>query len=322
MTMMRKLLPVVLAAACASAAGQGYPSRPIKVVVPVPAGGYYDLIARTVGRKLTEALGQPVVVENRTGAAGIIGSEFAARSAPDGYTILVSGIGPLAIFQSLYPKLPYDTLRDFAPIIYVSSVPNIVVVHPSVTVNSIAELIALARAKPGELSYASNGSGTSQHLSMEMFASAVGAKLNHVPFKGSAPAITAMLGGQTPVAFAVSTDVLPHVRAGKLRPLAVTSARRIAALPDVPTMHEAGVANYESTAWFGYLAPVGAPREIISRLNVEIGRVLEMPEVRERLAPGGLGEMGGGPPERFTDLIRSEIAKWAKVVKDSGARPD
>jgi tripartite-type tricarboxylate transporter receptor subunit TctC len=316
------LAALVLALAAAGAPAQPYPAKPIRVVVPNPAGGFYDLIARTVGQKVGESIGQPMVVENRVGAGGSLGTEFTAKSPPDGYTIMVGGIGPHGIAPSLYAKLPYDPVKDFAPIILVATTPNILVVHPSSPFQSVQDIVAAARQKPGVVSYASNGNGTSQHLSAEMLATTMGLKLNHVPFKGSAPAVTAMLGGQVDFAFAVAPDAMPHVKAGKLRALAVSGAKRAAPLPDVPTMVEGGVPGYEATAWFGYLAPAGTSREIIDRLNAEIAKALESSDVRDRLAPGGLSELPGGTPERFGDFVKSEIAKWSKVVKESGAKID
>ncbi len=311
-----------LAMSCAGALAQSYPSKAIKVVVPNPAGGYYDVIARTVGQKLTDSLGQPMVVENRVGAGGSLGTEFTAKSPPDGYTIMVGGIGPHGIVPSLYANLSYDPVKDFAPIILVATTPNILVVHPSSPFQSVQDIVAAARQRPGALSYASNGNGTSQHLSAEMLAMTMGLKLNHIPFKGSAPAITAMLGGQVDFAFAVAPDALAHVRGGKLRALAVTGAKRAAPLPEVPTMIEAGVPDYEAIAWFGYFAPAGTPREIVDRLNAEIAKAMAAPDVRERIAPGGLSELPGGTPERLGELVKSEIAKWSRVVKESGAKVD
>ncbi len=316
------LAALALALVAAGALAQPYPAKPIRVVVPNPAGGYYDLIARTVGQKAGESLGQPMVVENRVGAGGSVGTEFTAKSPPDGYTIMVGGIGPHGIAPSLYAKLPYDPVTDFAPIILVATTPNILVVHPSSPLQSVQDLVAAARQRPGTLSYASNGNGTSQHLSAEMLATTMGLKLNHVPFKGSAPAVAAMLGGQVDFAFAVAPDALPHVRAGKLRAIGVTGAKRAAPLPDVPTMVEGGVPNYEATAWFGYFAPAGTPREVVDRLNAEIARAMAAPDVRERLAPGGLSDLPGGTPEAFGEFVRSEIAKWSRVVKESGATID
>jgi tripartite-type tricarboxylate transporter receptor subunit TctC len=313
---------VLLAIACGSAWSQVYPSKPLKVILPVPAGGYYDTVTRTVSQRLAERLGQPVVVENRVGAGGITGTVHAASTAPDGYTVLFNGIGAMSIFPSLHAKLAYDPVRDFVPVILVSTVPNILVVHPSVQARTADELVALARSRPGEVTYASNGMGTTQHLAAEMFATAKGVKLNHIPFNGSAPAVTAMLGGQTMMLFGVATDVMPHVRGGKLRALAVASEKRMPALPDIPTTAEAGVPGVEIEIWLAAFAPKGTPREIVTRLNAEIGRVLEMPEVRERVTQDGIGEVKGGTPEQLASLLQSEIAKWSRVVKASGARVD
>jgi tripartite-type tricarboxylate transporter receptor subunit TctC len=282
-----------------TAAAQSWPSKPIRVIVPYPAGGFYDTIARLVGVKMAEDFGQPAVVENRVGANGIVGTDFVAKSAPDGYTIMVGGIGPHGINPGLYPKLPYDAVRDFEPIVHVVNAANVLVVHPSVPANNVNELIALARAKPRELAYASNGSGSSPHLAAEMFASAMGLKLNHIPFKGSAPAVTSMLGGQTQLAFNNAGDVLQHIRAGKLRGLAVTGAKRLPVLPDLPTMQEVGVPNYEAVAWWGYYAPAGTPRDIVMRLNGQINKAMQLPA--------------------FT---KAEIAKWTRVIKESGATAD
>jgi tripartite-type tricarboxylate transporter receptor subunit TctC len=305
-----------------SALSQTYPSKPVKIIVPYPAGGYYDVSSRVLGQKFTEALGQPFVIENRAGANAIVGTEFTARSAPDGYTIMMGGIGPHAINSSLYPKLSYDPVKDFAPIILVSMTPNALVAFPGFAAKSVRELVDLARAQPGRINYASNGSGSSVHLCAELLGTMTGTKFNHVPFKGSAPAVAATLGGQTEFAFATAGDVLAHIRGGKLRALAVTSAKRIAALPETPTVMEAGVPGYEATAWFALFAPAGTPREIVARLNEVAARALELQDVRERLAPQGSADLVGGTPEALGTLVRSEIAKWSKVVRDSGARVD
>jgi tripartite-type tricarboxylate transporter receptor subunit TctC len=307
---------------CAAAWAQAYPSRPLKVILPVPAGGYYDTVTRIVSQRLAERMGQPVLVENRVGAGGVVGTAYAAGQPPDGYTLLFNGIGAMSIFPSLHTKLAYDPVRDFEPIILVSTVPNILVVHPSVPAHSVDELAALARSRPGEVTFASNGIGTTQHLAAEMFATAKGVKLNHIPFNGSAPAVTAMLGGQTMFLFGVASDVMPHVKAGKLRALAVASGKRMQALPDIPTTAEAGIPGVEIEIWLGAFAPKGAPRDVVERLNSEIGRVLKTPEVRERITQDGIGEVKGGTPEALASLLRSEIAKWSRVVKASGARVD
>jgi tripartite-type tricarboxylate transporter receptor subunit TctC len=320
--MMSRLLWVVLLAWSCAAGAQAWPSKPIRVIVPYPAGGFYDTVARLIGVKMAEDFGQPAVVENRVGANGIVGTDHVAKSPPDGYTIMVGGIGPHGINPGLYPKLPYDPVRDFAPIVHVVNAANVLVIHPSVPASNVNELVALARAKPRELAYASNGSGSSPHLAAEMFATAMGLKLNHIPFKGSAPAVTAMLGGQTQMAFNNAGDVLQHVRAGKLRALAVTSAKRLPALPDLPTMQEVGVPNYEAVAWWAYFAPAGTPRDIVMRLNAQINKAMQQPDVRERLSVQGSAEVVGGTPEHLAAFMKAEIAKWSRVIKESGATAD
>ena len=321
-TLHRLFLACCLAGCAPAALAQSYPTKAVRFVVPYPAGGYYDLLARVIGAKLAENWSQPVVVENRVGANGMVGTDFVAKSAPDGYTILMVGIGPFGISPSLYAKMAYDPVRDFAPVIHVASAPNVLVVHPSVDARSVKELIALARADPGKLAFSSAGSGSSQHLSAEMFDTMTGVKMTHVPYKGSAPAVTATLGGQVSVLFGTMADVVAHIRADKLRALAVTSARRIPALPEVPTMNEAGVPGFEATAWFGVFAPAAVPHDIIAKLNQDIGRILQMPDVLERISQQGSAEIIGGSPEQYGAFVRAEIAKWAKVVKDSGAKAD
>jgi tripartite-type tricarboxylate transporter receptor subunit TctC len=317
----RLLSAFVLAWSCGAAA-QTWPSKPIKVVVPYPAGGFYDTIARLVGAKMSEDLGQPVVVENRVGAGGIIGTDYVAKSPADGYTLMVGGIGPHGINAGLYPKLPYDPVRDFEPIVHVVNAPNILVVHPSVRAVNIRELVQLARANPGGLNYASNGSGTSPHLAAEMFATAMDIKLTHIPYKGSAPAVTAILGGQTHMAFNNAGDIIEHIRAGRLRPLAITGARRLSALPQIPTMQEAGVPDYEAVAWWAYFAPAGTPGDIVGKLNAQINKILQIPEVRTRLSVQGSAEVVGGTPADLAAFVRAEIAKWTRVIKASGAKVD
>ena len=320
---MRRIVALVVAcSACAGTWAQAYPSRAIRVVLPVPAGGYYDMVTRTVSQKLNERLGQPVLVENRVGAGGVVGTAYAAGSVPDGYTILFNCIGAMSIFPSLYAKLAYDPVRDFLPIILLSTVPNVLVVHPSLPAKTVGGLAALARSRPSELTYASNGNGTTQHLAAEMFAASAGVKLNHIPYNGSAPAVIAMLGGQTMLMFGVAIDVAQYISAGKLRALAVASDKRVRALPEVPTTAEAGAKGVEIEIWLGAFAPKGTPREIVTRLNAEIVRVLDAPDVRERIAPGGLGEVKGGTPEQFASLVRTENAKWARVVQALGIKVD
>ncbi len=299
-----------------------YPAKPVRIIVPVPAGGYYDNVARVLGQKMSEHMGQPFVIENRVGAGSLTGTAYVATTPPDGYTLLLNGTGGLAIFMSLYSKLPYDTLRDFAPIVVTSSVPQIVVVNPSLPVHSISDLVSYAKAHPGEIAYASNGNGTTQHLATELFALTTGTKFTHVPYHGSAPAVTSVLSNTTPLLFGVATDVMQQVRAGKLRALAVSTPKRMQVLPDVPTLGEAGVPGIVVEIWGGMLAPKGTPRDIVVKLNAEANRALEMPDVHERIAPGGVGDIKGGTPEQFEQLIRSEIAMWAKAVKVSGAKAD
>lgn len=323
MRTLHKLFLATCLAGCAFAVlAQSYPTKAVRFVVPYPAGGYYDLLARVIGAKLAENWSQPVVVENRVGANGMVGTDFVAKSPPDGYTILMGGIGPFGISPSLYAKMAYDPVRDFAPVIHVASAPNVLVVHPSVDVRSVKELIALARSNPGKLTFSSAGSGSSQHLSAEMFNTMVGARMTHIPYKGSAPAVTATLGGQVSVLFGTMADVVAHIRADKLRALAVTSARRIPSLPDVPTMIEAGVPGFEATAWFGVFAPAAVPHDIIAKLNQDIGRILRLPDVLERISQQGSAEIVGGSPEQYGAFVRAEIAKWAKVVSESGAKAD
>ena len=300
---------------------QAYPSQPIKMIVPFTAGGTTDILARTIGQKLSEAWRQPVIVENRPGAGGNIGADVVAKAKPDGYTILMGTIGTQAINASLYSKMPYDAAKDFAPVTLVAMVPNVLVVHPAVNARTVGELVALAKAKPGELNFASSSTGGSPHLSGEMFKQMTGANIVHVPYKGSAPAITDLLGGQVSLMFDNLPSALPQVKAGKLRALGVTSARRSQAAPDIPTIAESGVPGYEVDSWFGILAPAATPKEIVSKLNVEIVRILKIPEVRERLLEQG-AEPVGDTPEQFAEHIRKETVKWARVVKASGAKAD
>ena len=316
------LFAILIAFAALSAAAQTYPAKAVHVIVPYPAGGYYDLLARVIGGKLQETWGQPFVVENRVGANGIIGTDYTAKAVPDGYIIMMGGVGPHGINPSMYPRLPYSPVRDFAPIIHVASAPNVLVVHPSVPARSVTELIALAKARPGALTFSSAGIGSSQHLSGEMLKMVAGVHTTHVPYKGSAPGVTAALAGEVTMMFATMADVVEHIRGNKLRALAVTGATRIAALPDVPTMVEAGVAGYEATAWFGLVAPVAVPRDIIAKLNQEVGRILQMPDVLARISQQGSAEIVGGTPEQFGEFIRNEGTKWSKVVKEAGIKPE
>ena len=300
------------------AMAQAYPTRPIKMLVPFPAGGTVDFFSRVVAPKLGEALGQPVQVENRSGAGGNIAAEAVAKSPADGYTVLM-GSEIVAINISLYKQLGYDPVRDLAPVTLVGTVPNILIANLAVPATTLKELIALAK-KPGtKLSYASTGHGTSSQLSSELFKSMAGVDILHVPYKGGAPAIADVIGGQVNIMFLNMPTGIGQVRAGKVRILGVTSAKRVPQLPDVPTIDEAGVKGFETSAWSGVYVPMGTPREIITRLNTEIVKILKMPSVREQLSGQG-AEPVGDSPEEFAQFTRSEIAKWAQVVKASGAK--
>jgi len=317
----RWVLGLVLALVAALAAAQTYPTKPIRLVVPFPPGGATDILARDVAQKLTEAWGQSVIVDNRPGAGGNIGSELVAKSAPDGYTLEMGTVGTHAINASLYAKMPYDHVKDFTPVILVAGVPNVLVVNPSLPANSVAELIAYAKANPGKLNFASSGNGTSIHLSGELFKVMAGVQITHIPYKGSAPALQDLVGGQVQMMFDNLPPSLPQIKAGKLRALAVTSAARASALPDVPTLAESGLPGFEASSWFGILAPAGTPAPIVAKLNAEIARYLATPEAKEKLAKQG-ANAAGGTPDDFAKHIAAETAKWAKVVKDSGAKID
>jgi tripartite-type tricarboxylate transporter receptor subunit TctC len=296
-----------------------YPNQPIRLIVPFAAGGATDVLARLLGERLSQSLGQQVVVDNRGGAGGNIGSAQAAKAEPDGYTLLMGAVGTHAINQSIYPKLPYDPIEDFAPVSLVATVPNVLVVNPSVPAQTVQELIALAKSRPGELNFASSGNGTSIHLSGELFKSMTGVDMVHVPYKGSGPAMTDLLGGQVQMMFDNLPSALPNVQAGKLRALGVTGAERSPALPDVPTIEEAGVPGYEALSWFGIFAPAGTPQPVIDKLHDHIVQALADPAMRARLADLG-AEPVGSTPQEFASFIRAEAEKWAKVVKEAGVK--
>ncbi len=315
----RAVLACLFAVSATAAFAQAYPSKPVRIVVPFPAGGTTDILAREAGQRLTQALGQPFVVDNRPGAGGNIGAELVAKSPPDGYTLLMGTVGTHAINASLYSRMPYDHVRDFAPVILVAGVPNVLVVNPSVPVHSVQELIAYAKANPGKLNFASSGSGTSIHLAGELFKVMTGVQMSHVPYKGSAPALADLAGGQVQLMFDNLPSSLQLIKAGKLRALAVTSAQRSSALPDLPTVAEAGLPGFEATSWFGLLAPAGTPPDVIAKINAEVAHWLASPEAKDKLA--SLGAIAaGGSPEDFARHIAAETAKWQKVVKASGAR--
>jgi tripartite-type tricarboxylate transporter receptor subunit TctC len=317
----RFALGASLALVAVWASAQTYPVKPIRIVVPFPPGGATDILARDVAQKLTEAWGQQVIVDNRPGAGGNIGSELVAHSAPDGYTLEMGTVGTHAINASLSAKMPYDHVKDFAPVILVAGVPNVLVVNNAVPANSVAELIAYAKANPGKLNFASSGNGTSIHLSGELFKVMAGVQMTHIPYKGSAPALQDLLGGQVQLMFDNLPPSLPQIKAGKVRALAVTSLTRAPALPDVPTVAESGLPGFEASSWFGILAPAGTPPAIVAKLNAEIAKWLATPEAKEQLAKQG-ANAAGGTPEDFAKHIAAETAKWAKVVKDSGAKID
>ena len=322
MNLSRTLL--ALAAACVASAAPAqapWPAKPVKIVVPFPAGGATDIAARALAERMALAWKQPVTVENRGGAGGNVGSDVVAKSPPDGYTLIMGVTGSHAINISLYAKMPYDPVRDFEPISQVAVVPNVIVLHPSVKANSLPEFVALAKATPGRYDYASLGSGTAAHLGMEMFKRAAGVFLVHIPYRGSAPAVADLIGGQVQVMMDGLPSALPHVRAGRLKALAITSLKRSAAAPELPTIAESGFPGFYADAWSGLFAPHGTPKPVVDRIADETRRILALPEVRERL--GGLGaEPVGSTPAEFAQHVKREIDKWAAVVKASGARVD
>jgi tripartite-type tricarboxylate transporter receptor subunit TctC len=297
-----------------------YPSRPIRIVVAFTAGGTTDIIARLVGKKMTDAWGQPVVIDNRPGAGGNLGSNIVAKAAPDGYTLLIGSVGPLAVNATLYPNMPYDNLKDFAPICLVAEVSNMLVVHPSVPVHSVQDLVELARAKPGTLNYGSTGNGTTGHLSGELLNAQAKIDLVHIPYRG-ATAVTDLLGGQIQLMFATIPSVIQHVRSGSLRAIAVTSSRRSPALPEIPTVAESGYPGFEASSWYGFVAPAGTPDPIIRKLHEMIAKIVNMPDIDEQLSSQGADPVGSSP-EEFAQYMRNETEKWAKVVKASGIRLD
>ena len=308
------LLLFVLEAAVADV----YPSKPVKLILPFPPGGGTDILGRLIGEQLAVRLGQPVVQENRGGAGGNLGAEAVARAAPDGYTLLLAA-PTLAISPALYPKLAYDPLKDLAPIALVATVPNVMITHPSVPARTLQEFIALAKRRPGELNFGSGGAGTSNHLGGELFNMVAGVKLEHVPYKGVNLAMQDVLAGNVQLVFIGIPAAAPHIRAGKLRALAVVAPRRSSALPDVPTAAEAGLPGFEVTTWYGVLAPAGTPRAIIERLNTELARIMLAPELQPRLADMAT-DPRAGTPEEFGAYLREETAKWGKVIRDAGIR--
>lgn len=316
----RVLHASMLALAVAGHAGaQSYPNRPIRFIVPNPPGGGADLVARVVGQKLADSLGQQVVIDNRAGAGGIIGTDLAAKSEPNGYTLMLGYTANLAFAPSLFDKLPYDTVKDFSPVTLVGLSFYVLAAHPSVPVKSVKELIALAQSKPGQLNFASIGNGQGTHLAGELFNNMARVNLVHVPYKGGGPALVAVVGGEAQLIFGSALSTLVHVKAGRLRGLAITAAKRSAIIADLPTITEAGVAGYEMITWMGVLVPTRTPKEIVARLHAEIAKILQTTEVRQRFSGNGLEPVIGTPAE-FAVLIKADIAKWAKVIKGAGIR--
>jgi tripartite-type tricarboxylate transporter receptor subunit TctC len=323
---MRKTIAMLIAAAMlpmatlASAQAPAYPDKPIRIVVPFPVGGIADTFGREVGRKLTEAWGQPVLIDNRTGAGGNIGADIVAKSPPDGYTLVIGNIGTHAVNLSLFPSMPFDTIKDFTPIVHLLDAEGLLIVNPSIIATTVPELIALARSQPGKLSYGSGGVGTTSHLAGELFKSMTKVDIVHIPYKGNVPAITDLLGGQTSMAFATMPTVLPHVRAGKLRPLAVLGTARSPALPDVPTVAES-VPGFEVSNWIGLFGPAGMPPAIVARLNAEVQKIMRSPEIQKRLETEG-AKFIPMTPEQFAAFQKAELTKWAKTIKDANIKVD
>jgi len=317
---MRLALAFILCLAL-DAAAQTYPAKPIRLIVPFPPGGSADILARAIGQKAGDGLGQSLIVENRPGAGTAIGAEALAKSPPDGYAIMIGTVSSHAINPALNPKLPFDPVRDFTPVSLVASIPFAMVVHPSVPAKTVQEFVALARAKPGTLNYSSAGSGTSNHLAGELLRSMTGIDIVHIPYKGSAPALNDLIAGQVSMMFDLVLTAAPHVKSGAVRGLAVAGAQRSSVLPELPTVAESGIPGYEVSAWFGIFAPAGVPQPVVQRLNAEFVKALQQPDLRERLATQGADPLTSTPAE-FSAYLRAEIDKWAKVVKAAGMKVD
>jgi tripartite-type tricarboxylate transporter receptor subunit TctC len=314
---MRALALLILALAAAPAPAQQYPTHPVRIVIPLSPGGTTDVPGRLVAQKLSETLGQQFFVENRAGAGGTIGSDYVAKSKPDGYTLLLTA-SPFVIAPHVYKNMPYDTLADFAPVIRIATGPYVLVVHPSLGVNSVKELIALAKKEPGKIDFASSGNGGAQHLVTELFMYMTGAKLNHVPYKGSGPAQQDLMSGIIKVSFVGTPIAIPHMKSGRLKALGVSTAKRSPEMPEVPTIAEAGVPGYEATVWIGMLAPAGTPRDIVAKLNGEIAKLVRADEVKKLIAPTGM-EPDPDTPAQFGAYLKGDYDKWGKVVRESGA---
>ncbi len=301
--------------------GQSFPVKPVRMIIAFPAGGGSDIVGRALAQELTQLLGQPVVVDNRGGAGGIIGTELGARAAPDGYTLTVGSSGGFAITPHLNPRLPYDPVKDFAPVGLFTRLTFVVDVHPSVPAKSVKELLALARAQPGKLNFGSSGQGATAHLATELFMSMTRVKMTHVPYKGAAAAVTGVIAGEVDVLFDSMPTTLPHARSGRIRPLAVTTQQRSALLPQLPTLNEAGVRGYELASWFGIFAPAGTPRAVVERLNAAINAATQRPEMKERLLGQG-AEPLSGTPEDLAAYLRRELDKYGKIIREAGVKAE
>ena len=318
----RAALAALFACAAGVAAAQAnYPAKAIRYVVPFPAGGPLDIVARAIGQDLNKAWNQPVIIDNRPGAGGNIGADLVAKAPPDGYTILMGAVSTHAINVTLYSKLPYDPLKDFAPVTLITSVPNVLVVHPSLPAKSVKDLIALAKARPGQLNFASGSTGSAGHLAGELFNSLAGVQMTHIPYKGAAPAVIDLIAGHVSLMFDNLASALPNIKAARVRALAVTTLKRSPLLPALPTINESGLRGFDVSTWFGIFAPAGTPPEIVNKLNSEVVRVLHTPEMLARLALLG-AEPVGNKPDEFAAFIKTEIPKYAKVVRASGAKAD
>ena len=321
MRIFRCSLIILIAGASTAVHAQSYPSKPIRMIVPFTPGGSTDVIARVIAQKIGETMGVQVIIDNRPGAGGNIGVELTAKSPPDGYTLVMGHIGTMAVNPTLYKRLPYDPLRDFAPVALVALVPNLLAVHPALPVKNVKELIALARANPGKLNYGSSGAGGTPYLAVEYFKLAAKLDITHVPYKGAAPMAADLAGGQVEMTITGIPSLLPFVKANRVRVLAVTTAQRIAFMPQVPTVAEAALPGFEAISWYGVLAPIATPKDIVARLNSEIVKAVANPDTAERLAAEGANP-SAGTPEQFGNFIRSEIVRWGKVIKATGTTID
>ena len=317
----RAIAVIALSLAAGTSFAQQYPTKPIRLLVGFAPGGGTDIVARVIGQKLSEWWGQQVIVENRAGATGTIAADFVSKAAPDGYTLLMGHVNSNAIAPTIFKKLPYDAIKDFASVTYVGYVPNVLTVHPSLPVKSVKELVALAKSRPGELTCASSGTGSTQHLALELFMTLTGVKIIHVPYKGSGQAIVDLVAGQVLMNFDTMPPVIDHIKTNRLRALAVTTPKRASQLPEIPTLDETGLKGFEMTNWYGVVAPAGVPRDVINKVSADINKALQDPGVRKRLVDVGT-EIGGGTPESFDNFIKTEIAKYTKLVKAANVQLD